>query len=320
MSSRYFSTGIKSIDDLLERKGFSYGDWIGVVGEPGSMKSLIALTASGEWIQNDDNQKNSVILVLTETHERAVINQLLALNYHAGEMIDSGRLVIIDAFLGKSIDTRTESIVNAVNRRAEMLRKKFGHDCNILLVIDSISPLWGDRAVMAGKYFAEVSKGLRLVVDLCFTTAQINVDGRAFGRAMEHWVDSIIRTGIMEQDGEKRKWIKVEKTRGQSHNSKFHYLTVDEKTKEIYLDGTFSIKGRFKDTHEALESLKYDRSSRIQETRNSLISKQNKMLSQQLEEQKSMNKALIDIIERLSEIYGNEKNTISPEPSKTGVF
>lgn len=266
-----FSSGIPSLDSLLENEGFHVGDWIAFIGEPGSMKTVTCLTVSGEWLIN--NHGNCVIFVTTETDAKSIMRQFKSLGYNLDDYKDNGQIAFVDVFSKEGVDSRPESIIRKCNeliRNLEGFRKEYGG--NVLLVIDSLAPLWQKSPAMSRTVFATLSAGLKRRVDLCLITLQLSIGTKkGFGFGAEHGIDTIIRLG-MYYDGETKWWIHVAKNRGSRHETRIHEFILNE-DRVLEVGDRIVIPGRFHTVNEALENLKYDYVTSLQEERNELLKK-----------------------------------------------
>lgn len=277
---KYISTGIASLDALLDKKGFTKGDWIGLIGEPGTMKTVLCLTMVKKWLYAKEG--NCAIVVTTETDAKSIKRQMYSLKFDEKEMDefinDYKQLAFVDVFSKGGVDTRPSSIITAVQSHTVKMRECGGE---ILLIIDSMAPLWNKAAVMSRDIYSQLITALRYQVDLAITTLQVSTTtGKSFGFGAEHNADDLIRVWLLDEMGDQKIALKVLKTRGQSHDGKWRYLSIDNDTKEMTVEGGFTIKGRFKSADEALDSLKYTNAQEIQETRNIILSKQLKELNE----------------------------------------
>lgn len=272
------STGIPSLDALLENNGFALGDWIALSGEPGTMKTVTSLKIVGEWLFHTPG--NSAVIVSTETPAKSIKKQMIALGYDAEkvELLEHeyNQLTFIDAFSPPAkggISTFPKSVIAAIKSALTKMgsKQREGHS---LLVIDSMAPLWSHATVKSRDICQEIISSLKYEVDIAFITLQLAVGtGKSFGFGAEHLVDNLIHLWLLDEIGDQHVAFKILKARGQWHDGKFHYLEFDRNTKKIEVGKSFIIKGRFKSADEAMDSLQNTAMLEVQEVRNLIITK-----------------------------------------------
>jgi KaiC/GvpD/RAD55 family RecA-like ATPase len=267
-----FSTGIPTLDAKFKKGGIHVGDWVGLVGEPGSMKTLTCLKMAGEWLSARDG--NCVIYITTETDEKSIITQFKEFGYDIDECIKAGTLAFVDAYSGGS--GRACMTPENVTRKVIEIKRDFvdkiksDYNSYIMLVIDSIAAFYESAPATCRTIIRLLSRGLKNLVDVCILTVQMSIGTeKAFGFGTEHGVDVIIRTGLYFNEYQKT-WVQIAKTRGGNHDKHlFEYLVDDENN--IMVGNAIPIKGRFKDISEAIESLKFSSSHEVQEERNAIL-------------------------------------------------
>ena len=275
-----FPSGIPTLDRLLGDGGFHAGDWIGIAGEPGSMKSVMCTKIAGEWLSN---KTGIVIYVGTEAGRDNIVRQFDSMGYLITDCLQDGRMCIVDAITPRSTPPTADAISRKVEEflRLPNARALKENGAKILLIIDSLAPLW-PATVKAREVSATLIKNLKHVVDTAVLTLQWAAAGHEFGWGAGHMIDVIMYTGTYYNETQ-RYWIQIVKTRYSKAKSQMYDFGMDE-NHDIAIGEPLVIKGRFKDAREAIESMKYANRAEVQESiqrlRNVLIEKQTQQLKE----------------------------------------
>ena len=273
----YLPTGIKSLDNLFHDKGIPVGNWVGLIGEPGSYKTLTCIQIAANYILGTDDI--CTVFVSMEYPSQTLEQHFYQMGYDPDDIekaITTGRLAFVDVFSRTDVaNEKPESVARAIQQHAREMKEK--HKGKVVVLIDGISHMWKKMPVMSRSMFGVLAMMLKNDIEMGFFTQQISIGtGDAFGWGTEHGADTIIKFGKYYKDGYKQ-WIYIGKHRGGNHEKRLMELLINT-DKEIVVGDPIEINGRFRDVNEALESFKYSDRTGIQEDRNKLIKEQNELL------------------------------------------
>ena len=217
------STGVPGFDELVEG-GIPRGFFVAVVGEPGTGKTIFSLHFIWAGIRSGDVN----IYVTTEESRESIIRQAALLGMDFENAIRGGKLVIIDALMGRRDnpwslqELDVEELVNKVIEAKRMLG--YGR---ARLVIDSMSAFWLDKPAMARRYSYYVKRVLYRWDFTALLVSQYAVTtSLGFGFGVEHIADGIIRFRKAVVRGELKRYVLLEKMRQTDHSLRMHEIEI----------------------------------------------------------------------------------------------
>jgi KaiC domain protein len=246
---RRISLGVDWLDYAL-MGGVPRGNWLLVTGEPGVGKSVLAIQAAGANVD-----AMPVVFVSTETRFYDVVRQASQFNIDltdavsladvlAGKIKDvKTNLVVIDLFglarqyrellkAGEEEGGKTkaksplsmEVVMAAIERAYEVLGiAEEGSKKDVLVVIDSLAPMWAHAPAMARLITYRLRQRLyRSNVTVIMTNQYAPTTGMTFGFGAEHIADAIIHMWFedVESRREIRRWLIIKKARLTNHYRK----------------------------------------------------------------------------------------------------
>jgi KaiC domain protein len=217
------STGIDGLDELLEG-GIPRGFFVAVTGEPGTGKTILCIHFINRGVLDGDK----CIYVTTEESRESIIRQAEQFGFKFSKYVDEGRLIIIDALMGKEDQWSLNSLTvdDMVNKVLEA-KKSLGYG-RARLVIDSMSAFWLDKPAMARKYSYYVKKVLYKWDFTIFATSQYAITtSEAFGWGLEHVADGIIRFRRFIRGGQLKRYVIIEKMRQTQHSLYLHEISIE---------------------------------------------------------------------------------------------
>lgn len=227
------STGIAEFDRIVEG-GIPRGFFVAVVGEPGTGKSIFCQHFIAEGIRVGD--KN--IYVTTEESRESIIRQAFQFGWDFRKAIDEGKLIIIDALMGRHDEPWSLSgldVEELVNKIIEA-KKYLGYG-RARLVVDSMSAFWLDKPAMARKYSYFVKRVLSRWDFTALLVSQYAVTtSLGFGFGIEHVADGIVRFRRVVVGGVLKRYVIVEKMRQTDHDLRMYEAQI-VKGKGIVLRG-----------------------------------------------------------------------------------
>ncbi|OWJ55131.1 KaiC domain-containing protein [Pyrodictium delaneyi] len=216
-------TGVPGFDKLIQG-GIPRGFFVAVVGEPGTGKTIFSIHFIAEGIRQGD--KN--IYVTTEESKESIIKQAAMFGFDFEKAIRDGKLVIIDALMGKRDDpwSIAELDVETLVNKVIEAKRYLGYG-RARLVVDSMSAFWLDKPAMARKYSYFVK---RVLYRWDFTALLISqyavTTSLGFGFGIEHVADGIIRFRKSVVRGELRRYVIIEKMRQTEHSLRMHEIEI----------------------------------------------------------------------------------------------
>jgi len=217
------STGISEFDQIIEG-GIPRGFFVAVVGEPGTGKSIFCQHFIAEGIRVGD--KN--IYVTTEESRESIIRQALQFGWDFRKAIDEGKLIIIDALMGRHDEPwslNSLDVEELVNKIIEA-KKYLGYG-RARLVVDSMSAFWLDKPAMARKYSYFVKRVLARWDFTALLVSQYAVTtSLGFGFGIEHVADGIVRFRRIVVGGVLKRYVIVEKMRQTDHDLRMHEIAI----------------------------------------------------------------------------------------------
>ncbi|MCG2863312.1 MAG: recombinase RecA [Vulcanisaeta sp.] len=247
---RRISLGVDWLDYAL-MGGVPRGNWLLVTGEPGVGKSILAIQAAGANVD-----AMPVVFVSTETRFYDVVRQASQFNIDLSDAVSladvlAGRvkdvktnLVVIDLF-GLARQYREllraggeeeggkaraksplsmEVVLAAIEKAYEVLGvAEEGGRKDVLVVIDSLAPMWAHAPAMARLITYRLRQRLyRPSVTVIMTNQYAPTTGMTFGFGAEHIADAIIHMWFedVESTREIRRWLIIKKARLTNHYKK----------------------------------------------------------------------------------------------------
>ncbi|MEN2974245.1 MAG: KaiC domain-containing protein [Candidatus Caldarchaeales archaeon] len=222
MEIKRLGTGIEGLDNLMEG-GIPEGFFVAVAGEPGCGKTIFSIHFIYQGVI--DGEKS--IYVTTEESRESVMNQASQFNMDFEKAVEEGKLIIIDALMGREDRWSLQSLeVEALVGKIIEAKKELGYG-RARVAIDSISAFWLDRPAMARRYSYYVKKVLS---KWNFTTIAVSqyaiTTAEAFGWGIEHIADGIIRFRRSIRSGELKRYVLIEKMRQTNHSRYLHEIDI----------------------------------------------------------------------------------------------
>jgi KaiC domain protein len=247
---RRISLGVDWLDYAL-MGGVPRGTWTLVTGEPGVGKSVLAIQAAGANVD-----AMPVVFVSTETRFYDVVRQAGQFNIDLSDAVSladvlAGRvkdvktnLVVIDLFglarqyrellraggeeEGGKAKAKSplsmEVVLAAIEKAYEVLGvAEEGGRRDVLVVIDSLAPMWAHAPAMARLITYRLRQRLyRPSVTVIMTNQYAPTTGMTFGFGAEHIADAIIHMWFepVESTREIRRWLIIKKARLTNHYRK----------------------------------------------------------------------------------------------------
>ena len=223
MSMERLSTGIPSFDKLIQG-GIPRGFFVAVVGEPGTGKTIFCQHFIAQGIKEGDIN----IYVTTEESRESIIRQAYQFGWDFRKAIENGRLIIIDALMGRHDDPwsiRELNVEELVNKVIEA-KRQLGYG-RARLVIDSMSAFWLDKPAMARRYSYYIKRVLSRWDFTALLTSQYAVTtSLGFGFGIEHIADGIIRFRRAVVGGILKRYVIVEKMRQTDHDNRMYEIEI----------------------------------------------------------------------------------------------
>jgi len=246
---RRVSLGVEWLDYALQG-GVPRGTWTLITGEPGTGKSILTIQTVGANVD-----KIPVVFVSTETRFYDVVRQAGQFGIDLSDAVSladvlAGRvkdvktnLVVIDLFGlarqyrellraseegGKKARAKSpldmEVVLTAIEKAYEVLGVvEEGGRKDVLVVIDSLAPLWAHAPAMARLITYGLRQRLyRPSVTVIMTNQYAPTTGMTFGFGAEHIADAIIHMWFegVETTKEIRRWLIIKKARLTNHYRK----------------------------------------------------------------------------------------------------
>ncbi|MFP3216173.1 MAG: ATPase domain-containing protein [Vulcanisaeta sp.] len=247
---RRISLGVDWLDYAL-MGGVPRGNWLLVTGEPGVGKSILAIQAAGANVD-----AMPVVFVSTETRFYDVVRQASQFNIDLSDAVSladvlAGRvkdvktnLVVIDLFglarqyrellraggeeEGGKAKAKSplsmEVVLAAIEKAYEVLGvAEEGGRKDVLVVIDSLAPMWAHAPAMARLITYRLRQRLyRPSVTVIMTNQYAPTTRMTFGFGAEHIADAIIHMWFedVESTREIRRWLIIKKARLTNHYKK----------------------------------------------------------------------------------------------------
>jgi KaiC domain protein len=216
------STGVEGLDSLL-KGGVPEGFFVAITGEPGCGKTILSIHFINRGVEEGDK----CIYVTTEESRDSIVRQASQFNMDFSKMIGEGKLIIIDALMGRTDKWSLQSLdMEALVSKIIEAKKELGYG-RARIVIDSLSAFWLDKPAMARRYSYYVKKVLSkwnftilAVSQYAITTAE------SFGFGVEHIADGIIRFRRLLRGGELKRFIVIEKMRQTDHSRYLHEIDI----------------------------------------------------------------------------------------------
>lgn len=223
MSIERLSTGIPSFDKLIQG-GIPRGFFVAVVGEPGTGKTIFSQHFIAQGIKEGDIN----IYVTTEESRESIIRQALQFGWDFRKAIDEGKLIIIDALMGRHDDPwsiRELNVEELVNKITEA-KRHLGYG-RARLVIDSMSAFWLDKPAMARRYSYYIKRVLSRWDFTALLTSQYAVTtSLGFGFGIERIADGIIRFRRAVVKGILKRYVIIEKMRHTEHDNRMYEIEI----------------------------------------------------------------------------------------------
>ncbi|MCG2864631.1 MAG: KaiC domain-containing protein [Vulcanisaeta sp.] len=246
---RRISLGVEWLDYALQG-GVPRGTWTLITGEPGVGKSILCIQAVGASVD-----AMPVVYVSTETRFYDVVRQARQFGIDLSDAVSltevltgkvkevKSNLMIIDLFGlarqyrellkageegGEKARAKSplsmEVVMAAIEKAYEVLGvTEEGGKKDVLVVIDSLAPLWAHAPAMARLITYRLRQRLyRSNVTVIMTNQYAPTTGMTFGFGAEHIADAIIHMWFesVETTKEIRRWLIIKKARLTNHYRK----------------------------------------------------------------------------------------------------
>ncbi|WP_369907354.1 KaiC domain-containing protein [Vulcanisaeta sp. EB80] len=246
---RRISLGVEWLDYALQG-GVPRGTWTLITGEPGVGKSILCIQAVGASVD-----AMPVVYVSTETRFYDVVRQTRQFGIDLSDAVSltevltgkvkevKSNLMIIDLFGlarqyrellkageegGEKARAKSplsmEVVMAAIEKAYEVLGvTEEGGKKDVLVVIDSLAPLWAHAPAMARLITYRLRQRLyRSNVTVIMTNQYAPTTGMTFGFGAEHIADAIIHMWFdsVETTKEIRRWLIIKKARLTNHYRK----------------------------------------------------------------------------------------------------
>ncbi len=241
--------GVEWLDYALQG-GVPRGTWTLITGEPGVGKSILCIQAVGASVD-----AMPVVYVSTETRFYDVVRQARQFGIDLSDAVSltevltgkvkevKSNLMIIDLFGlarqyrellkageegGEKARAKSplsmEVVMAAIEKAYEVLGiTEEGGKKDVLVVIDSLAPLWAHAPAMARLITYRLRQRLyRSNVTVIMTNQYAPTTGMTFGFGAEHIADAIIHMWFesVETTKEIRRWLIIKKARLTNHYRK----------------------------------------------------------------------------------------------------
>ncbi len=220
--------------DKLIGGGIPKSSWFVVAGEPGTGKTILAISYAYEGLKEGDY----VIYVTTEQTFKDILVQAETLGMDFSSFIKAKvkGFKIIDLFtLAKQARQSESSIIDPLSihnliRILKSILQEIPRDEHVRLVIDSISAFWADKPAMARKYSYELKLSVhRSNVTTLLTVQYAPTTGRAFGFGLEHIADGVLELWTNIENGRLVRYLVVRKMRFTDHDLKVHRYEITDR-------------------------------------------------------------------------------------------
>lgn len=245
---RRISLGVDWLDYAL-RGGVPRGNWLLVTGEPGVGKSVLAIQAVGANVD-----EVPVVFVSTETRFYDVVRQARQFGIDLSDAVSlsdvitgrvkdvKGNLVVIDLFGlarqyrellrgGEDEEGKKAKVSSPLSMEVVMASIEKAYEAlgvteegqvtkDVLVVIDSLAPMWSHAPAMARLITYRLRQRLyRSSVTVVATNQYAPTTGESFGFGAEHIADAIIHMWFdnVEQEKEIKRWLIIKKARLTDH-------------------------------------------------------------------------------------------------------
>ncbi|MCD6591591.1 MAG: KaiC domain-containing protein [Thaumarchaeota archaeon] len=215
-------TGVKGIDDLLEG-GIPEGFLVAVTGEPGCGKTIFSIHFINQGVLDGDR----CIYVTTEESRESIIKQASQFNMDFEGAMEEGRLIIIDALMGRDDKWSLQSLdMEGLVSKIIEAKRELGYG-RARVAIDSLSAFWLDKPAMARRYSYYLKKVLSKWNFTILVTSQYAITtAESFGWGIEHIADGIIRFRRILRRGELKRFVVIEKMRQTNHSRYLHEIDI----------------------------------------------------------------------------------------------
>lgn len=221
-SMKRLPTGISGFDELISG-GIPQNFLVAVTGEPGCGKTIFSLHFVNRGLL--DGEK--CIYVTTEESRESIVQQASQFNMDFQSAIKGGRLIVIDALMGRDDRWSLNSLdMEALVNKIVEAKKELGYGA-ARCVVDSLSAFWIDKPSMSRRYSYFLKKVLSKWDLTIIAVSQYAITtSDAFGFGIEHIADGIIRFRRSVKQGILRRYVIVEKMRQTDHSLIMHEVSI----------------------------------------------------------------------------------------------
>lgn len=219
---RRLPTGVKGFDELI-CGGIPEGFLVAVTGEPGCGKTIFSM----HFINRGLLDGEGCIYVTTEESRESILNQASQFNMDFQKAVSAGRLIIIDALMGRDDRWSLNSLdIEALVSKIIEAKKELGYG-GVRCVVDSLSAFWLDKPAMSRRYSYFLKKVLsKWDLTIVAVSQYAITTSDAFGFGIEHIADGIIRFRRSIKHGTLRRYVIIEKMRQTDHSLIMHEISI----------------------------------------------------------------------------------------------
>jgi KaiC/GvpD/RAD55 family RecA-like ATPase len=241
--SKYFSTGIKGMDDLLG-EGIPVGNSVLIEGGPGSGKTIFCLNIANNFCMNG----KKVLYMSFEEPEERLINHMEKFGWNAGEYQKKG-LLKVKRFDALDIARSVEALLSAAKKELlidvhpVLIPEGFNPD---LVLVDSLtsiaSAFSGEESrfrVYMEQFFRYLEKSSisSILVREVSTPSHIGKTYVERGEAISFLSDGIIVVyNVVFNEGRRARAVEVLKMRGSSVKRKIVEMEINNRGITVYPD------------------------------------------------------------------------------------
>lgn len=244
-----------------ETRGFINDTWVGFEGFSGALKSISCMTIAHNWMALPQYAARNFacIYVTTEHGITHVINQSITIGRDLRPFQASEHLYLVDMSQGKNVAV----LIQHVKDFKEKVKRKWGNDARVLLVIDSVSEFWSGKGqiTVSRSIWDQIHNGVATSIDLAAVVMQMSTStGKAFGVAAEYGVDTVIQMAKMFCNGQTTFILHMPKMRMVEHSWKSHVISLQKNSlgqKFVNVERIMEFIGNYDDFFDAIQNLKW---------------------------------------------------------------
>ncbi len=304
IEGKYYSTGIPTLDNLLSKKGFHKGYWIGFAGKPATTKSLCVSKMVGEWLMEGGGR--CVIFITSEHEPSYALSQIIELGYDEKilkKLMKNKQLIFINQFNelvnNKRVSPRIETLTETIKEKVNLMKRV--EDYEIMVVIDSLSAYWSGKPAVAQAKYAQLTRDVKQDIAIALVTFQVSIGtGQSYGWGGEHGVDGLLKFRKFIENGEEKVAVQIAKMRVQDHDRFMRKIEIINNMPTI--SDKIYVEGRFQNYDDMMESLKFKHHRETQDRRNEIMEETLKHVKKQEVQRAKEMQNITEILEKLTSI------------------